>query len=696
MAVGSWRGLPGGIVPADRERFDRAVGVAETIEEREARILQAETASTTAAGAAALDRAQTGQDRSATASDRTQTTAHRSATEQARLDAQAAAVAAAFNARFYDTIAIGRAAVADDESFAVVSRGADGLTRPTIYRRESATTQTPLVEVVAPSEMDDEKAARRAVITDEAQTYMHEFVAKSAINARLRYLLGGFRALDGAWEATKLIARNIAGRVTSGRWVDRILSSDGLTTLMAWDYRGRVRFQPDERTLAYIADNLPVAVGDYPTLTSGPAEFHKPMGAIVGIHAYGQSWEARNAQTGIAQNDVAGYTLAGQRFPRNVLTLNDGRGFLGWEGAAGRVPATAFAAGSETDADIQTLTGALAFRLARSANDEGRPLVVMARTEAKGGTALEVLAPLDLPYAIGDGSCWAAWEGAVQDAFDIAAGLGVPYEVRFIPWTHGQANTDDSYATYRTNLELLLDRMSETVMEITGQTVKPVFLVMQQMPTQNKGYADHIKVTSDLCRERDDCVMVTGGYGHEHIDHIHLTRWASVEVGELRAIAAEKTLRGEPWGGPQLANPRRSGAVVTFDVIGAHDVIADTSIVSDRHQTGGTYNATTGAYTGGAPIPFYGFEASVDGVNVPIASVVVDRRRITLTLASEPSSGTLQVRYAMHNDGTVNSAWGDNRSANRGNIRADWQGRAILTGRPMHRWMASDYFNITI
>ncbi|MTH78274.1 hypothetical protein [Paracoccus aestuariivivens] len=599
-------------------------------------------------------------------------------------------------ARFYDRIALGRAAVADGESFAVVAGGPDGLSRPTIFRRDDAMTQTALIEILSPSGMDGETAALRAVTDDDAATYTHEFMAKSGTNARRRYLLGGFRAVDGAWEASKLISRDLSGNVASGRWVDRITSSDGLTTLMAWDYRGRVRCQPDERTMEYIADNLPVAVRDYPMLTSGTAEFHKPLGPIIGIHAYGQSWETRNAQTGIAQNDVAGYTLTGQLFPKNVLTLNDGRGFLGWEGAAGRIASTAFAAGSETDTDIQTLVGAMAFRLARSANDEGRPLVVMARTEAKGGTALEYLASPDLPYAIGDGACWAAWEGAVQDAFDIATGLGVAYEVRFIPWTHGQANTDDSYATYRTNMEMLLDRMSRTVMSITRQTIKPVFMVMQQMPTQSKGYADHIKVTSDLCRERDDCVMITGGYGHEHIDHIHLTRWASVEIGELRAIAAEKTLRGEPWGGPMLANPRRSGAVVTFDVIGAHDVVVDESIVSDRHQTGGAYDPATGAYSGGKPVPFYGFEASVDGSKLAIDSVTVDRRRITVTLTSAPASGTLQIRYAMHYNGTVNSTRGDNRSANRGNIRADWQGRSILTGRPLHRWMASDYFNFTI
>lgn len=610
-------------------------------------------------------------------------------------EAQAAAVAAAMDAAYFDTIAEGRAAVADGEAFGVVAGGPDGLTRPTIYRRDDASSQTLLVQIVAPAEVDGEVAARRAVITDQTVEYMLEFVAKSAVNTRLRYLLGGFRGSDGAFEATKIIGRSFSSPATSGRWVDFFASNDGGIYIAA-DYRGRVRLQPDEATLDYIADNLPVTIGDYPMLTSGSATFYKPMGPIIGIVAYGQSWEARNGQGSPAQNDVNGYTLTGARYPRNALTLDDGRGWLGWEGSTSRTDATAFVAGFEADARIQTITGAMAFRLAKTANDEGRPLVVMARTEARGETPIEELMPLDMEGAL-DGGPWAAWLGAVQNAYDIAQELGVGFELRFIPWTHGQNNIDDSYADYRSKVEALFDRMSADAMAITGQTIPPQFLIMQQPSSQNKGYSDTFKVVSDLCRERDDCTLVSAGYGHSMIDLVHLDRWGTVAEGELRAITVEKHLRGEPWGSPQLANPQRSGAVITFDVIGAHDVVADESIVSDRHQIGGTYDSETGVYSGGVPVPNLGFEASLNGAAATIASVVVDRRRITVTLASTPTSGTLQVRYAMYNDNATTSARGDGRSANRGNIRADWIGYSNQRPeRRLYRWLASDYFNFTV
>ena len=50
---------------------------------------------------------------------------------------------------FYNSIALGRAAVADGASFGVRAGLSDGLTRPTIYRRDSISTQTMIVALVS-------------------------------------------------------------------------------------------------------------------------------------------------------------------------------------------------------------------------------------------------------------------------------------------------------------------------------------------------------------------------------------------------------------------------------------------------------------------------------------------------------------------------------------------------------------------
>jgi len=78
----------------------------------------------------------------------------RTGAEAAESAAEAYASAAATAANFYDTIALGRAAVADTETFGVKAGGSDGLLRPTLYRRDSSSTQTLITGLVLPLEVE--------------------------------------------------------------------------------------------------------------------------------------------------------------------------------------------------------------------------------------------------------------------------------------------------------------------------------------------------------------------------------------------------------------------------------------------------------------------------------------------------------------------------------------------------------------
>ncbi|MBD9528371.1 right-handed parallel beta-helix repeat-containing protein [Paracoccus sp. PAR01] len=156
----SKRGPRGAIEPEDRERFDRAAelgdNLAATVEQVEGNRSQSQEAAGTAVDAAGAAGQHAG-----TAS---------AAAGRAAIDAEAAAegragavaasdqaanyaAAAAQGARFSDTIAIGRASVANGETFGVRAGGTDGLLRPTVYRRDSATTHTPVVELADNSEV---------------------------------------------------------------------------------------------------------------------------------------------------------------------------------------------------------------------------------------------------------------------------------------------------------------------------------------------------------------------------------------------------------------------------------------------------------------------------------------------------------------------------------------------------------------
>jgi hypothetical protein len=123
-------------------------------------VASAAAAATSASAAATSATAAAG---SATSAATSATAAATSATAAAtaKTNAESYAALAATGAKFYDTIALGRAAVADTFTFGVKAGGSDGLTRPTVYRRDSAGTQTLLYAVVSGSYLDIElKAAK--------------------------------------------------------------------------------------------------------------------------------------------------------------------------------------------------------------------------------------------------------------------------------------------------------------------------------------------------------------------------------------------------------------------------------------------------------------------------------------------------------------------------------------------------------
>ena len=161
-------GPQGEIAPEDRARFDVAVAVSENLASVIADVEEARSQAVPAA-VTATEQAIVARDFSATAAlladfaaGSAQASAasadvadlQRQAAEAARSLTEVYATSSATSARFYDTIALGRAAVADGLSFGVRAGQADGLERPTIYRRDSATTQTFVVSLLRGSDLD--------------------------------------------------------------------------------------------------------------------------------------------------------------------------------------------------------------------------------------------------------------------------------------------------------------------------------------------------------------------------------------------------------------------------------------------------------------------------------------------------------------------------------------------------------------
>ncbi|WP_273688477.1 hypothetical protein [Ketogulonicigenium vulgare] len=99
-------------------------------------------------------RVQTGLDRERVGEDFAQTTAARQQTQELRDQTEQLIAVGMTAQKMYDTIASGRAAVSDGDQFGVIANGTDGLTRPTIYRRISATDQVFVMAAPTGAEVD--------------------------------------------------------------------------------------------------------------------------------------------------------------------------------------------------------------------------------------------------------------------------------------------------------------------------------------------------------------------------------------------------------------------------------------------------------------------------------------------------------------------------------------------------------------
>jgi lysophospholipase L1-like esterase len=114
--------------------------------------------------ATAIAAAQTAETNAETAETNAETA--QAAAEAAEAQAEIYSSLAATGAKFFDTIALGNAGVADGATFGVKAGGSDGLTRATVYRRDSAGAQTKIGVVIPESEAEEfdvQRVQRRTV-----------------------------------------------------------------------------------------------------------------------------------------------------------------------------------------------------------------------------------------------------------------------------------------------------------------------------------------------------------------------------------------------------------------------------------------------------------------------------------------------------------------------------------------------------
>lgn len=232
--------------------------------------------------------------------------------ELARAEAETFATASGSAAQFFDTIAGGRAAVLDGETFGVRAGGADGLARPTIFRRDNGTTQTLVVSILSAGDLDEAIGAQNGRIaevddrtaglhntaeeapfelTDEAGNVFHrinsdfetEFFGGSRLDGREHdwpfaftdadgNVLGGY--VDGAWHFPGLSASSDSGEL------DRLdqRNRDRSLAIMSQPRIGVQLPVTDTSIIAMLGQSLGEGNETWPSLSKSPVPGTLMMG----------------------------------------------------------------------------------------------------------------------------------------------------------------------------------------------------------------------------------------------------------------------------------------------------------------------------------------------------------------------------------------------------------------------------------
>ncbi|WP_191569532.1 hypothetical protein [Paracoccus yeei] len=629
-----WRGPAGGLEPEDRVRVDAAIETAETINARIGEATEAAEIATEAAAATDADAQATEAGRQQAVQAAGDAAAARAAAEQARIlaeqqrqAAEAAAVAAAQSARFYDTIAAGRAAVADGEQFGVRAGGPDGLTRPTIYRRDSASTQTEMVTIVNPSEVDAEVSARealgrRVVSVSEASAASLEgapgewgIVVANADG----FVLGGFR--DGKWvpepevEIPQTLIDDVAAAQEMASGVDaRTQGVEQVVDLPGFEDWSFVVANDDGYVLGGLRNGvwLPSSGGGGPSsdliaqldarnMARSRAIQETPIWGvqlpIVGWNiaiSYGQSLaEGETTAPALSRSPVPGTYMMGDNvdnitppstsaIPYNVigtLALNpliarthSQTGLDSYNLSDAEEAALAFGAINRGEVPIIALANGVRRALDRLAmDDSGRNIVAISPAfAARNVSALSKGTPL-----------YGVLIDGLTKARDLALAEGGAVVVPIIHYLQGEqdyslsSTPDNTRALYFQRVNQLFDDLASDVMTATGQAQPPLILFGQTTKTWTNEvdasgtYGLSVGMAQmETALTRRDAVMVGPTYPYTNTGG-HLDSNGSRWYGCHAAKVARRIMQGKGHQPTRIIEVRREDArniLVSFHV----------------------------------------------------------------------------------------------------------------------------------
>ena len=256
-----------------------------------------------------------------------------------------------------------------------------------------------------------------------------------------------------------------------------------------------------------------------------------------------------------------------------------------------------------------------------------------------------------------------------------ATARGYGYEVPFVDWIQGEANTNGSQGAYLTALLLLQSDLTTDIGAISGQPNIPLVLCqMSSWTTKNvtTSYVPHEQLQAALENPTKFICAGPKYWLDYHTDGVHLTGKGSVQLGAMHRAAAAAAIARKTWLPTYCTKAVLSGVVVTLSFhtpVGA--LVRDTANVTDPGNLGLRWIDSTSSATV--------LSAQVNGNNT-----------VTLTLSGVPTGANPRVGIA---DIGISGALGGPTTGPRSCLR-DSNTELDVFGNPFYNWACHQIISV--
>ncbi|HFO1980769.1 TPA: hypothetical protein ACHJBU_004800 [Klebsiella pneumoniae] len=273
-------------------------------------------------------------------------------------------------------------------------------------------------------------------------------------------------------------------------------------------------------------------------------------------------------------------------------------------------------------------------------------------TAGQGSVAMSAL----LPGTVN----WKNYFAFLSAAKRIAATYGRDVAQSYVTIIQGENGTN-----YAADFATWADAIIPEIKRITGQSTE-CKIVLWQITGGGNGYENGVGALQlNFLDTRDDILIPGPMYGYPTAaDRTHLNAYGRMMMGECQAYMELMIANGMEWRPFRMKSATRNGKIITIETglpPGTVTASRDSNWMPDVPQDGFVYANNS------------------DGV-IAVSSVAYSGSKITLTLASEPTSTAGErISYGLNNSAGSGWAWYGGKAMAESNIRSPFN----LLGHPV-------------